>query len=275
MKKVVLSILWNLAKMIIGLALVALLPAYISLLPTPANLDHILLAAVSILTYALFIRLFESRWPSEISPKGAFMETAGGISLGFALFSVIILPLFAAGMVDLHIANQTPNLLFHGTFAIRTGILEELMFRLLIFYFLERAFGSAAALLLSSAFFGLSHALNPAATLGSSLAIAIEAGLLLGLCFMLTRRLWLAAGLHMGWNFTQSAIFGVPLSGKPVEGIFTYQDLGPAYLTGGAFGIEAGMASVIMSLLLSLFLWRRVIQQKQWQKPLWSTAPPA
>ena len=36
----------------------------------------------------------------------------------------------------------------------------------------------------------------------------IEAGLLLGAAYVLTRRLWLAIGIHFGWNFMQAGVFG-------------------------------------------------------------------
>ena len=54
---------------------------------------------------------------------------------------------------------------------------------------------------------------NPTATWTSTIFIAVEAGLLLGGAYMLTRSLWVAIGLHAAWNFTQGAVFGVPVSG--------------------------------------------------------------
>jgi membrane protease YdiL (CAAX protease family) len=51
------------------------------------------------------------------------------------------------------------------------------------------------------------------------LAIAMEAGILLGAAYLLKRRLWLAVGIHAGWNFTQGWVFSVPVSGgTPCEG---------------------------------------------------------
>ena len=50
---------------------------------------------------------------------------------------------------------------------------------------------------------GLAHLDNPNATLYSAAAIGIEAGMLLGPAYVLTRRLWLALGLRFAWNFLQ------------------------------------------------------------------------
>jgi membrane protease YdiL (CAAX protease family) len=55
--------------------------------------------------------------------------------------------------------------------------------------------------------FGLTHLINPQATLEGALFIAVEAGILLAAAFMPTRQLWLSIGFHMAWNRTRSAIF--------------------------------------------------------------------
>ena len=93
------------------------------------------------------------------------------------------------------------------------GFTEELLFRGILFRWIEEFGGSWAALAVTSALFGLAHIFNPGATWFSSFAIAVEAGVLLGGAYMLTRNLWLAMGLHAGWNFTQGEIFDVPVSG--------------------------------------------------------------
>ena len=67
--------------------------------------------------------------------------------------------------------------------------------------------------LLWTALFGALHIMNPGATWFSSVAIAVEAGILLGAAYMLTRQLWLSIGIHAAWNFTQGWVFSVPVSG--------------------------------------------------------------
>ena len=42
---------------------------------------------------------------------------------------------------------------------------------------------------------------------GTKSAIMLEAGVLLGACFIVTRRLWLAIGVHVAWNFVQGGVF--------------------------------------------------------------------
>jgi hypothetical protein len=61
--------------------------------------------------------------------------------------------------------------------AIMPGFMEELLFRGILFRWIEEFAGSWVALLVTSALFG-AHILNPGATWFSSFAIAVEAGLL-------------------------------------------------------------------------------------------------
>src|SRR5471030_2266301 len=82
------------------------------------------------------------------------------------------------------------------------------------------------------------------ATIGSSVAIALEAGILLGAAYALTGRLWLPIGLHLGWNFAEGSIFGMAVSGGSQKGSLITGELhGSNLLTGGVFGPEASIRS--------------------------------
>jgi membrane protease YdiL (CAAX protease family) len=61
--------------------------------------------------------------------------------------------------------------------------------------------GNWIALLLSVIVFTLAHAPNEGVTY-LALASVAAAGLLLSVAYMLTGRLWLGIGIHIGWNFT-------------------------------------------------------------------------
>jgi membrane protease YdiL (CAAX protease family) len=82
------------------------------------------------------------------------------------------------------------------------GIVEEIVLRRSIACCGDRL--AAAAIVLSGLIFGFLHAGNPNADWWSSTAIAIEAGLLFGVLFCLTRSLWVVIGLHAAWNIAQS-----------------------------------------------------------------------
>jgi uncharacterized protein len=104
--------------------------------------------------------------------------------------------------------------------------------------------------------FGLMHFPNPQATVLSSVAIALEAGVMLAAAYMVTRRVWLAIGIHVAWNFTQSGIFGVTTSGVDSTGYLEGHLHGPSLLSGGAFGPEASIVAVAVCLAAGLYLLR-------------------
>lgn len=123
------------------------------------------------------------------------------------------------------------------------------------------------AIILSGALFGLLHALNPGATLASTAAIAVEAGVLLAAAYLVTRSLWLAIGLHIGWNFTEGGIFGAAVSGGKSHGLITTAFAGPDWLTGGKFGPEASLTAVILCVVVAAVLLAVAIRRGEW-KPL-------
>ena len=131
--------------------------------------------------------------------------------------------------------------------AIMPAFTEELLFRGILFRWIEEFGGSWVALIVTSVLFGLAHSQNPNATWFSSLAIGVEAGLMLGGAYMLTRSLWMPMGLHAAWNFTQGPILGVPVSGLPEHGLVTARLSGPAILSGGAFGLEASVIALVVA----------------------------
>ena len=89
---------------------------------------------------------------------------------------------------------------------------------------------------------------QPGATVVSTLAIALEAGVLLAAAFMLTRRLWMAIGLHAAWNFTEGGVFGASVSGGTPYGLLRSRFTGAPLLSGGAFGPEASIVAVVLCL---------------------------
>lgn len=107
----------------------------------------------------------------------------------------------------------------------------------------RRALVAAAAA--TSLLFGAGHAANPAATLRGVVIIACYGGLLAA-TVLLTGRIAVAVGFHLTWNFAVSSVFGFPVSGvtTPVT-LLAVEQSGPALVTGGRFGPEAGLVSLV------------------------------
>jgi membrane protease YdiL (CAAX protease family) len=70
-------------------------------------------------------------------------------------------------------------------------------------------------------------------------------GVWFGVAFWKTGDLWFPFGMHLMWNWMQGAFFGIEVSGLTdvtVAPLLKEIDRGPAWLTGEAYGIEAGVA---------------------------------
>lgn len=135
---------------------------------------------------------------------------------------------------------------------------EEIMFRGVLFRWIDERWNTTAALVVSALLFGLMHIFNTGATWWSSLAIAVEAGLLLAVAYKWSGTLWLPIGIHWAWNYVQGHVFGLAVSGESVEDTWLSTFVsGPDLLTGGDFGAEASVFSVVLGLALSiLIIWR-------------------
>ena len=129
-------------------------------------------------------------------------------------------------------------------------------------------------MLVTSALFGAVHAANPGANLFSSLAIALEAGVILAGAYAVTGRLWMPIGLHAGWNFAEGALFGMSVSGGPESAALSHGILrGPTILTGGAFGPEASIVAVLLCLAVGVILLWHTVRLAQVEHPMWKRGP--
>ncbi|MES2098992.1 MAG: type II CAAX endopeptidase family protein [Pseudomonadota bacterium] len=220
--------------------------------------------------YALYTRWVERRGASEFGRAGAVRELGAGVVVGAALFSAVVgvQALFGAYRIT-GVRDDLAVMVIPLCVSLAAAAIEEIVFRGVIFRLLEESLGTWIALAISAALFGLGHLTSPHATAFTTLAIALEAGLMLAAAYVLTRRLWLAIGIHAAWNFTQSGIFGVPTSGIPMNGIFIGNLSGPTWLSGGAFGAEASMVAVALCTALGLGLLWLAHRRGHFIAPLW------
>lgn len=217
----------------------------------------VLVSALSVFAYWVFVRFVEKRPFTDFALPGAAREWGFGALVGFGLMTAVVGVIAAGGGYAVQGTHAPRVLVPVLAMALGSGVVEEVMVRGVMFRLLEAWLGSWAAIALSAAFFGLAHIANPNASLWAAIAIALEAGILLGAVYMVTRRLWAAIGLHMAWNFTQTGIYGVPVSGLKMDGLIDAHISGPDWLTGGAFGAEASVPATILCTMTGLwFLWR-------------------
>ena len=153
---------------------------------------------------------------------------------------------------------------------IGAAVTEEMLFRGILFRWIEQFGGSWLALLVTSALFGASHLMNPHASWIAAVGIALEAGVMLGAAYMLTRSLWLPMGIHAAWNFTQGEVYDIPVSGTKVEGMLDARLAGDPLLTGFGFGLEASVIAIVVATAFGLWLLYKAISEGQLISPSWA-----
>jgi uncharacterized protein len=241
-----------------------------SLLPESAKtFAPLFLAAGALLGYYTFVRVVERRPVPELVSKGFLKEAVAGAAIGFGLFGLVIGILFLLGIYSINGANALSVVVPTLMTAFMVGITEELLIRAVAFRILEDWLGSWLALGITAVLFGLMHLPNPQATVVSSTAISLEAGVMLAAAYMVTRRVWLAIGIHIAWNFAQSGIFGVATSGVESAGYLQGNLNGPTILSGGTFGPEASIVAVVVCFAAGLYMLRVAHKKKHFLRPSW------
>ena len=259
-----LFMLANSAAVLIG----RLLPAMPTLARSAVNAA--IAVALVLAVYKLIIVKLGECPRDDLPARGALSGLALGVITGFVLFSAVV---GVAALVDVYNvvgrgdARELVKDLIGMT--VLTAFMEELLFRGMLFRWIEDFAGSWAALAVTSALFGLAHLFNENATWVSSVAIMVEAGLLLGGAYMLARNLWVPMGLHAAWNFTQGFIFDVPVSGHDMHGMVQAKLSGPVLLSGGSFGLEASIIAVLLSTPLGAALIVRAARDGRIVDPWW------
>jgi membrane protease YdiL (CAAX protease family) len=219
--------------------------------------------------FVLYTRTVEGRAVTELAPAAAPVEIGLGFLAGLLLFTLVIGVLALLGAYRVVGHNQGSIMLAPLVGALLAGVSEELLVRGVMFRIAEDSLGSYWALAITAVFFGAGHLANPHATVLAGTAIAIEAGILLAATYMLTRRLWLPIGLHAGWNFTQGGIFGVAVSGHPVQGLLQGTLTGPVWLSGGDFGAESSVVATVICGLLGIAILLRARRLGRVRPPFW------
>jgi membrane protease YdiL (CAAX protease family) len=216
------------------------------------TIRYILTLVAILSTYYWFFTYYERRKVTELS-KGYFLkDSLLGVTLAFLSISTVMLTLYLGGYCRIVVINDNVLLLlFPLVFIALMGTLEELIFRGVLYRIIESRLGTNLALIISGLFFGLSHITNEHATLVSVLGAGIG-GLIAGTMFSATKRLWLPISFHAMWNFMQ-VFYGTPVSGiDEFSGYSLFQSRfqGPEYITGGPFGPENSIITIILILII-------------------------
>jgi membrane protease YdiL (CAAX protease family) len=267
------AMLIGVAVIMLGITIAAILDK--SVMPAIPGLTSemtfdILAAAILIVLYKLVIRRLGEHPRDDLRVAGALRPLSIGLGAGLAVFTVVVAIAAAIGIY--HVDGEgdftrfLPALILTAIFP---AISEEMLFRGVLFRWIEDFGGSWAALVVTSALFGAAHLANPNASVIAAVGIAFEAGVMLGAAYMLTRSLWLPMGIHAAWNFTQGEIYDIPVSGTDAHGLLTARLSGPPLLTGNGFGLEASLIAIVVATIFGLWLLWLAVRRGQLVQPWW------
>ncbi len=220
-----------------------------------------LAAAAVLLAYRTYVRLFERRPVTELAAANALLELGAGVLTGFALVAAVIALLMAVGGYRIAGINALSTTII-TPLAMMTfvGVFEEVLSRGIVFRIAEQSLGSWTALAISALLFGLAHL--PGEGIGAlAIVITVVAGVLFGAAYLMTRRLWLGIGIHIAWNYTLGSIFSIAVSGREAKGLFQGAVFGPHWLTGGRYGVEGSVCTLVILATVAAYLLR-----KAWSK---------
>jgi uncharacterized protein len=253
---------WRLA--LFALLLVALAVVLAAFLPPTMTGQAVMLLAASLGAGWMLLGM-EGRHPAALGfplRRVAVRETLLGLALGCAVGAAAVAPIAAGGWVRWSLEPGTvAGLLSAGALSLwmlaPLAAAEEALLRGYPLQALSEAWGPAAALVLTSALFGLLHAWNPEVSWAGLVNTGV-AGLFLGALYLRTGSLWWASGAHLGWNWVHGYLLDLPVSGLDVadQPYLEGRASGPELLSGGGFGPEGSLLATAVLLAATAWTWR-------------------
>jgi len=135
------------------------------------------------------------------------------------------------------------------------ALFEESLLRGYLPSTLARGVGFWWAAVLLSLAFGATHLPNHGESPIGILSV-VGAGLLFCLSLWLTKSLYWAVGLHAGWDWSQSYLYGVPDSGQVASGhLFATHPSGGLIWSGGPTGPEGSVYVLPTMAVIALGVW--------------------
>lgn len=137
------------------------------------------------------------------------------------------------------------------------AFVEELTMRGYPLTVLRQVMDTRAAVVLTSVLFGLLHAANPGSTPGA-VGMTMLAGVMLAGIVVVTGSLYAATAAHLAWNWVMAGLLHAPVSGFGVATPdYRLVDAGPDWVTGGAWGPEAGIGAAAGMTAVLAYLYAR------------------
>ena len=148
-------------------------------------------------------------------------------------------------------------------FFIFQGMFEEVLFRGYLMAMFSKVMGIKFSIIVSSFLFAVIHLLNPNIQILGLFNIFLV-GIMFGLIYYYTGNLWIIGAMHTFWNFTLGHIVGSQISGMgTLKSILSSLPIdNKEFISGGAFGFEASIVTVVVQIAISLFVIYLIKKEK-------------
>jgi uncharacterized protein len=270
--KIILGLIACMVIILTGQTLVAKLLELTALSPEFKSLiKGLIVSSLLIIIYTTLYKFYEKRKIAELSTNRLTKNILSGILLGAILQTLTIFVIYLCKGFSVIATNNIIDVLPSLATAFTVAIIEEILFRGIIFRITEEKLGSYIALTISAFLFGALHLINHNSTLASASAVAIEAGLLLGAAYIYSKNLLFPIAIHFAWNFMQSGIYGAVTSGNELStSLLVTKITGVKLITGGEFGPESSIQAIVFCLMATTALMILNHRQNKIIKPFWA-----
>ena len=226
--------------------------------------EQLLVVVLLIIGYSAFGSLFD-RQVGSIAAQGLPLrsgwtrEVATGMAVGWGAVVVCVLAMVLIGGIAVVITAQSsawPWLLADAVYFALLALGEEVAFRGYGFQRFAQVVGTSGAAFGFALFYAIVCALLPGST-NASVAVSVIFSFLLTTAYLRTRALWVSWGINFAWKASQALIFGLTVRGVSSHSpVIEGNPMGPFWLTGGGFGIDASWFACLVLFLAFPVVYR-------------------
>jgi len=226
--------------------------------------EQLLVVVLLIIGYSAFGSLFD-RQVGSIAAQGLPLrsgwtrEVATGMAVGWGAVVVCVLAMVLIGGIAVVITAQSsawPWLLADAVYFALLALGEEVAFRGYGFQRFAQVVGTSGAAFGFALFYAIVCALLPGST-NASVAVSVIFTFLLTTAYLRTRALWVSWGINFAWKASQALIFGLTVRGVSSHSpVIEGNPMGPFWLTGGGFGIDASWFACLVLFLAFPVVYR-------------------